>query len=63
MKGDAKSERDEHWEAFLAIAERNADKDPEEVERDVAEELEAMRRERRAAEAAAATLGTPRGDS
>ena len=47
------SERDQRWKDLLAIGERNADKDPDEVERDIAEEIEAMRRERRAADAAA----------
>ncbi len=40
------AEREALWEAFLAIGARNSDKDPEEVERDVVEEIEAMRRER-----------------
>ena len=57
------TERDECLDAFLAIGERNADKDPEEAERDILEEIEAMRRERRAATAGALTVGTPRGDS
>lgn len=47
------SEREKRWEDLLAIGERNSDKDPDEVERDIAAEIEAMRRERRAAEAAA----------
>ncbi len=42
------AKRDSLWEAFEAIGARNADKDPDEVERDIAEEIEAMRRERRA---------------
>lgn len=47
------AEREKRWKEFLAIGERNADKDPDEVERVVAEEIEAMRRERHAKEAAA----------
>lgn len=43
------SGRDNVWDAFEANAARNRDKDPEQVERDIAEEIEAMRRERRAA--------------
>jgi len=43
------SERDSVWDAFEANAARNRDKDPEEIERDIANEIEAMRRERRAA--------------
>ncbi len=42
------AEREKRWEAFRAIAARNADEDPEEVERVVAEEIEAVRQERRA---------------
>lgn len=57
------TERDSVWEAFLALGERNAHMDPEEVERDILEEIEAMRSERRASKVAAATLGMPRGDS
>ena len=40
-------ERAERWKVVEEIGARNADKDPEEVERDVAEEIEAMRREER----------------
>jgi hypothetical protein len=54
------AEREQRWKEFLAIGERNADKDPDEVEREIAEEIEAMRRERRAAEAASFSRGTPR---
>ena len=43
------SEREKRWRDMLAIGERNADKDPNEVEREVAEEIEATRRERRVA--------------
>ncbi len=47
------SEREKRGKELLAIGERNADNDLDEVERDVAEEIEAMRRERRAEETAA----------
>ena len=45
-------ERDQRWSAFLTIAERFADEDPDEVEHFVAEEIEAMRAEERARAAA-----------
>ncbi len=57
------SERDSVWDAFEANAARNRDKDPEEIERDVANEIEAMRRERRAAEVATINPDMPRADS
>jgi hypothetical protein len=40
-------EREERFKVLQEIRARNADKTAEEVERDVAEELAAMRRERR----------------
>jgi prevent-host-death family protein len=43
------AEREERWRVVDEIRARNPGMDPEEVERDVAEEIEAMRRERRAA--------------
>ena len=46
------AEREKRWEAFRAIAARNADEDPEVVERDVAEEIESMRQEERVGSAA-----------
>lgn len=45
--------REDGWQAIQEIGARNRDKDPDEVERDVAEEIAAMRAERRAQEAAA----------
>lgn len=41
-------EREQRWAAFGAIGERNADKDPQEVERDVAEAIDELRQEQRA---------------
>ena len=40
-------QREDHWRVFDEIHARNADKDPEEVERDVAEAIAEVRRERR----------------
>lgn len=45
------SEREKRWRVIEAIGARNADKDPEEVERDIAEALQEMREEERAATA------------
>ena len=42
------AERRASFEAIEAIRARNADKDPDEVESDIAEEIAAMRAERRA---------------
>lgn len=39
--------RTERWKALEGIAARNADLDPEEVERDIVEEIAAMRQELR----------------
>ena len=40
-------QRAKRWKVFDEIHARNADKDPDEVERDVAEAIEEMREERR----------------
>jgi prevent-host-death family protein len=40
--------RAEEWQVFVEIHARNSDKDPEEVERDVAEAIAEMRQEERA---------------
>ena len=45
--------REERWRVVQEIRARNADKSPEEVERDVAEEIEAMRAEQRERDAVA----------
>ena len=45
-------EREQRWAAFLAIADRFPKEDPDEAERFVAEEIEAMRAEERAQAAA-----------
>jgi hypothetical protein len=42
------SERERRWRVIEAIGARNRDKDPEEVERDIAEAIEEMRAEERA---------------
>jgi hypothetical protein len=41
-------ERDALWDAWQEIGARNADKDPDEVERDVAAAIEEVRAEARA---------------
>jgi prevent-host-death family protein len=46
-------QRAEHFKAIQEIQARNADKDPEEVERDIAEAIAEMRAEARAKRAAA----------
>jgi len=47
---EMEARREDGWQAIQEIRALNLDKTPEEVERDVAEELEAMRAERRVAE-------------
>ena len=47
------TDREARWQAIQKIRARNADKTPEEVERDVAEEIEALRAERRERDAVA----------
>ena len=48
---DAMSERERRWRVIESIGARNADKDPDEVERDIAEILEELRAEERAKKA------------
>ncbi len=47
-----KAERDDPWRVVDEIHARNSDKDPDEVERDVAEALAEVRAEARASQAA-----------
>jgi hypothetical protein len=54
---DAMNERERRWQVIESIGDRNIDKDPDEVERDIAEVLAEIRAEERAKKAAV-TPGT-----
>lgn len=51
---DAMNERERRWQVIESIGDRNIDKDPDEVERDIAEVLAEIRAEERAKKATVA---------